>query len=253
MKTRVLIVLTALLPAQALMADERLFTYSYQSTTIPKGDIEFENWATFKLRTPEDSDFRRFEFRHELEIGLTDRLQLDIYLADWSFTESSESDASRFDYDDSAAVIKINYLDPVSDPIGVASYHEIKIGPEFLELENKLLLQKNLGRFTMVYNLTLEAEWEEDDDSESAGELSQSFGVSYELSPRFFVGGELLYEIPLPDWKTGADQNVFLGPNASYRFGGEHNWWLTATALRQVTDTDDEPEWQIRAIVGFDF
>ena len=234
-------------------ADDRLFTYSYQATTLPAGKVEMENWITWKTETPEDSTYNRVEFRHELEIGLTDRVQLDLYLADWSYTDEGHGSTGKFKYDDSAATIKINYLNPSTERVGVASYHEVKIGDEIFELENKLLLQVNFERVTAVYNLTLEAEWEGHAYEEANGELSQTLGASYEITPQLFAGLEALYEIPLPDWHTGADQNFFIGPVASYRFGDAHDWWITGTLLRQTTDTEGEPLWQLRLLFGFTF
>ena len=246
------VVMTLVLCAP-VRADERLFTFSYQATTVPKGQVEFENWFTFKNGTPDDSTFKRAEFRHELEFGLTDTVQLDVYLADWSWTDAGRDERGKFKYDDSAATIKINYLNPTTDGFGLASYHEVKLGDELFELENKLLLQKNVDRFVFVYNLTLEAAWEGHAYRERGGELSQSLGASYEITPSLFVGAEGLHEIPLPDWKTGAAQNFFVGPVASYRFGGDHDWWVTATALKQTTHNEGEADWQFRVIVGFSF
>src|SRR5437867_3970560 len=67
--------------APTVRADERRFTYVYEATTVPKGDLEFEQWFSWQRPTREDHDFDRLEFRHELEYGLTDRLQVSLYLA----------------------------------------------------------------------------------------------------------------------------------------------------------------------------
>jgi hypothetical protein len=231
-------------------ADERLFTFSYQATTLPEGRVEFENWATY---TPgaSASEEDRIEFRHELEFGLTDWLQLDVYLADWSWTGPGSS--NEFDYEDSAVVLKVNYLEPSTDGFGLGSYHEVKVGDEFLELENKLLLQKNLDRFVLVGNVTLEAEWEGADYDEASGEIQTSLGAAFEVTPKFFAGLEGLYEIPLPDWKNDGDAVAFAGPTLSYRFGGEHDWWITGSTVKQLTDVDGEPDWEARLILGFSF
>lgn len=234
-------------------ADERRFTFTQEAPTTPKGRIEFENWFTYKKATPEDSSFSRFEFRHELEFGLTDHVQVAFYFADWSVTGGRSVEKDRAKYDDSALEFKINYLDPATDGFGLSSYHEVKLGDEVFELENKLILQKNLGPVVVAYNLTLEALWEGHAYRERGGEFNQSLGVSYEVTPKFLVGAEALHEIPLPDWHTGAHQNFFVGPVASYRFGGDHDWWVTASALKQTTHTLDEPEWQFRVIMGFSF
>lgn len=241
---------TFVLLTRVAHADERLFTYSYQSTTVPKGRVELENWLTYSPRTsPTDAD--RIDFRTELEFGLTDRLQFDVYLADWSWTDPGGK--NDLDYEDAAVVLKVNYLDPVTDGFGLASYHEVKLGDELFELENKLLLQKNVDRFTLVANLTLEASWEDGGEDERVGELETSLGAMYEWTPHFFTGLEAVNEIDFPDWKDDGDDVAFAGPTASYRFGGEHGWWVTASAVQQLTAVDDEPDWQARVIVGTSF
>ena len=79
----------------------------------------------------------------------------------------------------------------------------------------------------------LRPKWEGDHLEEKGGEFSQSLGVSYEISPTWLVGGELLHEIDLPDWSEAEDSVVYAGPNVSYRRG---NWWATVTPLAQLTE-----------------
>jgi hypothetical protein len=234
-------------------ADERRFTFTQEAATAPKGAVEFENWFTSKKATPDDATFSRFEFRHELEIGLADHVQLAVYLADWSVTGGGSVEKNQARHDDSALEIKINYVDPGKDGWGLSSYHEVKLGDAIFELENKLILQKNFGSLVVAYNITLEAAWEGHAYRERGGEFSQSLGLSYEVTPKFLIGAEIVHEIPLPDWTTSANSNLYIGPVASYRFGGDRDWWVTATALGQITRNDGEADWQFRVIVGFSF
>ena len=77
--TRFLVLAAALATALPASAGERRFSYTYETTTAAKGGVELENWVTWKHsnhRSAEDTDV--FEFRHELEFGLTDRLQLGL-------------------------------------------------------------------------------------------------------------------------------------------------------------------------------
>lgn len=244
-------ILTLTLSASLAAAGERRFGYSYESTTVPRGQIEFENWATLERGTRDDSSARSVSFRHELEFGLTDTAQLDVYLADWTWTDPLQGSDSSAEYEDSAVVLKFNYADPATEPVGFASYHEVKVGPELVELENKLILETRSESAVWVYNLTLEAAWEGPDYDEDSGEIQNSFGVSWESSPRLFFGAEALHEIPLPDWETGAKSNLFAGPTVSYRFGGSADAWITTSALVELAGADDEPVYQLRVIFGF--
>jgi len=97
----------------------------------------------------------------------------------------------------------------------------------------------------------LEAEWEEQGLREHQGELQQALGASYELSPRISVGLEFLHEFVFPNWRDeGKIRNVFVGPNVAFR---HQNWLVTVTALAQATNTQDEPDFQLRTIFGFGF
>jgi hypothetical protein len=86
---------------------------------------------------------------------------------------------------------------------------------------------------------------------ERSGELQQALGASYEISPRISVGIELLHEFLFPDWRDQEKiRNVFVGPNICYR---RSSWFVTATALAQATETEGEPDFQLRTIFGFGF
>jgi len=231
-----------------LVADERRFTYVYEVTTIPEGSWEFEQWVTWKTAKENNRDYDRFDFRHELEWGVTDHFQLGFYLSDWRYEENSRDHRRRGDWRDVAVEGIWNLTNPVTDPLGLGLYGEIKIGDELLELEGKLLAQKNIGKFVLAYNAIIEAEWEESDYHEDKGVLAQTAGISYQFSPKFLAGIEMLHEFEMPDWRGIDGKAIFyLGPNFSYR---AERWWATLTPLFQVSDIEDEPDFQMRLIFG---
>lgn len=238
-----------------LEAGERRFTYVYEATTAPEGEIEIENWVTWKT-TPEDGKRGdEFDFRHEIEFGVTDRLQLGIYVADWKVLDSvaSGEDGTQAIYQDSAIEAIYNLTNPVTDSIGSAIYGEVKLGDQTFELEGKVILQKNFGPIEVAYNATIEAEWEGDrfgNFDERTGTFEQTLGASYQFTPNFFLGAEFLHEIEFADWEEQGDSIVYLGPNASFRY---NRFYLTSTALVQATNVDGEPDFQLRTIVGFHF
>ena len=245
------LVLTAALAATALpaFAGERKFVYNYEVTTSPKGSVEFENWATWKHGTADGSRVDRFDFRHELEFGVTDRLQLGFYVADWSYNNSDPKKHLR--YDDSGIEAIYNLTNPTTDFLGSALYLEVTGAKDTLNVETKLLLQKNLGPVTVAYNAAIEGHWLGVHlGDEHNGEFSETLGVSVELNHTFSVGAEVLHEIDIPNWEAAEDSIVFAGPNASVRFG---NAFATAACLFQLTDIAGEPDVQTRLIVGFDF
>jgi hypothetical protein len=239
-----------LVPPVGVEAGARRFTYVYEATTATPGSVESENWVTWKTSPAEERDFNSLDFRHELEFGLTDHLQMGVYLADWGYREDPAAHEHGFSYQSSAVELIYNLSNPTTDLLGTALYQEVRGGPEELDLESKVILQKNIGRFVLGYNVTMEAVWEGDRLEERGGEFSQAFGLSYEVSPAFLLGAELLHEIDLPDWSEAEDSVVYGGPNVSYRHG---NWWATVTPLIQLTDIASEVDFQARLIFGFSF
>ena len=225
------------------LAGARHFTFVYEAPTAAPGSVEIENWATTQF----NDGFADAEFRHEIEIGVTEHFQASVYLANWDYTRSSDNRGAH--YESSSLELIYNLTNPVADPIGISLYQEISAGRRFFESETKLILQKNFGPLILAYNLVLEAEWEEEGLREHTGEIQQALGASYELSPRISVGAEILHEILLPAWKSSqAENNFFLGPNVSYR--GDR-WFATVTSLAQTTRTEGEPDYQVRLIFGF--
>jgi hypothetical protein len=247
-KFTLLILFLWILPTTAALAGARHFTFLYEAPTSASGSIESENWITWqRLTNPAQSD--EIGFRHEIEIGVTDHFQASIYFVDWSYARDRKQ--SSFNYSGSAIELIYNLTNPVIDPVGLSVYQEINGGRQHLELESKLIAQKNFGPLILDYNLTVEAEWEEQGLQEHQGELQQALGASYELSPRISVGLEFLHEFVFPDWRDeGKIRNVFVGPNVAFRHG---NWFVTVTALAQATNTPDEADFTVRTIFGFGF
>ncbi|MEO6594839.1 MAG: hypothetical protein ABIP94_08815 [Planctomycetota bacterium] len=231
---------------------DRRFTYIEESLHGAKpGHFEIEQWATWKHETEADRGFDRLDFKTEIEYGISKNLHFAIDLVEWHWSDNAAEEATKYDL--TAAELKWRLLDPRTDLVGLAYKTEIGLGPHMLEWENVVIVDKILERWELAYNLMVGAGWEgeklfEFEDRE--GEIRQTAGVSYEVDPTLFVGGELLYEIPLPDWRSGGRENLFLGPNVAWR---GHEWALTATPLFLLNGGDDEPRFQLRFIFEIDF
>jgi len=229
-------------------AHDRRLVYGYETTGMPKGMWEYEQWMTWKNYGNKD----RFDFRHEFEYGITDTLTIDIYLADWRY-ETYEDGEDVTDYRRSGFALRQQLTDPNKSFLGSALYGEILVGDEMVVLEGKLLLQKNFGPLIAIYNAVIEAEWEGSslgNLDEKVGVWENIFGLSYQISPSFFVGVEGLHEVEFADWSETGDHVFSVGPNFSFRKG---NFFVTAAGLFQVTDVEGEPDSQLRVIAGFTF
>lgn len=224
-------------------ATDRRFTYSYETTTAPKGSFEYEQWFTWQ----QGDDFDKYQFRHELEFGITDQLQLGLYLFDWE--HEKEDGESETKWEGTGVELIYQLTDPNKSAFGSALYFEAIASDEELELEGKLLLQKNFGPLVLVYNLIVEAEWE-DDFEEEVGVWENTIGLSYQVNPNIFIGVEATHEVEFEDWSEAGHHVVYAGPNVSFRKG---HFFATLTGLFQATDVDDEADTQLRVIAGLTF
>ncbi len=236
---RVLLVLAATL--QTCFAGARHFTFLYEAPTAAPGSFESENYATSLF---DEGKFTGIDFRHELEIGITEHFQASIYVANWNY----DGEESAAHYESASAEFIYNLTNPVTDLAGISLYEELAGGRRFFESETKFIAQKNFGPLIVLYNLTVEAESAGEGLSEHNGEIQNAVAACYEITPRLSFGAEALHEVILPEWRTSAaKQNFFIGPNVSWR---SNRWFTTVTTLKQLTNTEGEADYQMRMIFG---
>ena len=234
-------------------ADPRPFTFSNDTYPLGKGDWEYEQWVTWRHHAEDEPAYDRIDFRHEFEFGIADNFDLAFYLPSWRYEDSEEHAGARFDSIDVEGIVYLS--NPIEDPIGVGLYAEVKVGEDFIEFENKLLLQKNVGNWVFVYNLVAETEiegaFDDEEENELEGELKNTFGAAYAIAPGLFLGGEAVVEQGFEDWTDAGHTTVYAGPVFSYQ--RHERVWFTVTPMYQLTDTEDEPDFNIRTIIGIQF
>lgn len=268
-------------------ADENLFGYSYGAETLPKGKWEVYSWTTAR---PDKGlgNYTAFDFKQEIEYGVTDRFQVSFYFSEsyhdysgGSIEEDGEvKNLHRFSYSGNQLALKYNVLSPYKDALGLAFYVEPGYalvtggaGEDVIawELETKVILQKNFLEDQLVTNLniTTEFEWEKPRPSGGAAYETEfvfeaSGGLAYRVAPNLFVGVEARYQTAFPDMSLGNQESwaFFAGPAVHY--GGER-WWATLTWLPQIVgdspgsvrsnqlDLDHHERNEIRLKVGFNF
>ena len=246
-------------------ANERRFGYVYETPVLSPGARELEVWNTY--RSGKAYSFRRLDQRIELEFGVAERLMTAFYLNyEWKAVDANGSAPGGGRTTEQSASIsnewKYKVLDRVADPLGLALYGEYTLGLYERELEFKVILDKQLGRFLLAGNLVGEQEWEdelEDGVLETENELKfeVSGGVSYSMSAHFSLGLEVV------EWnvlKEGRIEHavLFAGPVLSY---ATEEWWATLSVLPQVTafkgatmdglDLEESERAQVRLLVSF--
>jgi hypothetical protein len=257
LQTFVLVLISAF-PTAWASADPRPFTFTSDAYPAGQGNLEYEQWVTFSTRTEEDHGLSRFLFRQEFEYGLTDHFDLSIYVASFSYENSDERDGLH--YDSSALEAIYYFTSPVTDPVGLALYTEVALGEHELEIENKLIVQKDVGKWTFAYNLVLETEIEHlfDGDSNNVeGVIGHTLGVCYAFAPAWRFGGEAFVQSEYAEWSDYEETLAYAGPVLSYQGGnfGKSDvlWWTTVTPAYQLSHVDDAADFQVRMIFGVEF
>ena len=234
-------------------ADPRPFTFSNDTYPMGKGDWEYEQHVSWRKHKEGDTGYDRVDFRHEFEFGLADNFDLAVYLPSWNYEDSKDRSGVHFGSVDVETIFY--FSNPVTDPVGIGLYNEVKVGEGELEFEHKLLVQKDVGKWVFLYNLIIETEVEgafrEEEENEIEGVLGHSVGVSYAVAPGWFFGAEGFVESVFEDWSEYEHTTAYLGPVLSYQ--GNDRWWATVTPVYQLTDTEDEADFQVRLIVGLMF
>ena len=242
------ILCTLLAGASMVQASSRTTPWLYDTRTMTAGEVEYEQWTTWKTNKGSDSTYDEFRFRHEIEWGVTDQFQMAIYFADWRYKKTS--DQTRTYFHDVAAEAILQLQAPTPDDLGVALYGEIKYGDNFVELEGKVLFEMELDQINLLYNLTLEAEWEGESLDDDKGVIENAFAITYQPDPTITYGVQALWEIEFPSWKEQGEDVVYVGPSIAWQSDG---WWVSISPMFQATNVQSEPDLQIRFLFGIDF
>lgn len=213
------------------------------STTLAKGSFEFENRVIWGHSGGADE----VAFSHEIEYGLTDNLEVDLYLSEWNWSKEDGSKGhSRWE----SAGVELLYAlsNPTADALGSAIAVETQFGNDFWVLEPQLRLQKNFGPVITVFNLVVANEFTKDEDDSQ--EISQSLGVAYQVCPNFFVGADVNHATGFTDWKD-SEEEWYAGPALHFRGGPV--WATIAASFKLSADADDAPDFNIGAKFGFNW
>lgn len=220
----------------AARADERRFTYTYEPEVLPKGATEFEQWVTLRSqrnRAVGQENFNQWELRSAFEYGVSDRFALELYLntkAQSFHDPATGADKSDFSFDGVSLEGRYMLLNPATHAVGLTLYLEPRFSGDEAEIEQKIILGQRHGQWKWAFNLTHAVEWEENFD-ETEGEFEASFGLAYDLTPRWSLGLELRNHNELPEYEEWENTALFLGPVVSYR---RDRWWAALSVLPQI-------------------
>ncbi len=264
--------LGALVLAPAARANPHPLPYSYPYQTLPKGKIEVEEIADvvpMRVAREKDDGTRdavtalRFRRQTELELGISDRLELGLY---FQFSQSATADTPAMRFDGLKQRLRYRFAEEGDLPVDIGLYFEVAEFYNEVELEQKLLLSRRFGYLTTVANLWVEQEYYFQ-TQEWKLIYNPTAGATYEFSPNFMLGleywarGRFNESGPsqggsLPN-ESATGARHYLGPTFLLQSG--EAWWSTGVYARldnlaesQQADDPYGKVW-IRTMIGMGF
>jgi hypothetical protein len=227
----ILLVLLFVCAAQPLSADQRNYVWTYQYMTMLKGQSELEFYQTTKLRETDN-----WEYRIELESGLTERWDFSIY----QIFSQDEGDAFKWN----AVQLRTRYRlgeqgQYFMDPLLYLEYNRKVDLDKPHKLEGKLILAKTVERFNLAVNPVYEVFFSPGTEHEAGLDV----GMSWEFSRRFSLGVESTSRWEFDNGDTEASS--YLGPTISLSAG---KVWYALGAAWGITDESDNT--RVRFLMG---
>lgn len=264
---KIIIVSILLISSLNLVAQDRIFTYTYQSNVLQKGQKELEVWTT--ILSGKADFYREIKNRVEYETGLGSNLQVAFYL----------NAKQKAFFDDITGEIvmdpteisvsnewKYKISDPVANSIGFAGYLELTAATDELEIELKAIFDKKIGRTLHAVNLILEPEWGTttlDGKIITSTEIKYDFNYafSYNMNKNWNLGAELINKNVFIKDDKFTHSSLFAGPTISY---SSDKFWLNLTAMPQLKglnnpdgmkglNTDEFTKFETRLIFSYAF
>ena len=225
-------------------ARDYLVTQPYYTTK--KGEVEVELWNDMNFSEADNDNTYNSKHQVEVEYGLTDRLQLAYYeVYTWDRRKDWERDELKLE-------AKYRFAEAGQWPVDVALYTEYANpnGRQDLhsdELENKVILSKDLGPWNLAGNVIFEKKLNEHSD----WEFEYTAGTSYAITPTTRLGLELKETLGDSDefgWRR-KDHKLFLVPGI-YTSLNEHLRVLVGVGFGVTRASDDV---QLKSLVEWEF
>ncbi|UCD37620.1 MAG: hypothetical protein JSW54_12460, partial [Fidelibacterota bacterium] len=159
LKVAAILMIMCLVPLAHVLADQRSYVWTYEYKTVARGEAELETY--FTLSAPEIDAMEgltNVEHRLELEVGMTDRFDFAIYQI------FSQDFGSSLVYDGFQLRARYRFGERGKYFVDPLLYLEYKSNADFSEreVEGKLILAKDFGRWNLAFNPILELEHEDE-------------------------------------------------------------------------------------------
>lgn len=240
---RAVIVALLFLVSRAAHANPRPLPFTYTYETLAQGDTEVEQYFDFvplkaiDLASGAPRWYGAMQFQTEVELGVTNRLELALYavLAP-SPGDSLTQTASLTESNGVKQRLRYRIAEQGQLPLDIGLYGELVENTQEIEVEAKLVLVKRFGNFRVATNLWVETEFYFRGDRELV--LNPTLGMTYQVTPTFHFGIDSWMRKELVLDRSTRDQggsfnrqaHVYAGPGVLFNFG--RVWWANAVYAR---------------------
>lgn len=234
-KRMAILSLVALFVVPSVMADRRKYVWTYQYGTLAPGAAEIEFYQTSKL-----DDVDQWEYRIEIEHGLTEKADISVYQI------FSQTEGESFKWDAVQVRGRYRLAEPgefFMDPLFYLEYRRKIDLKKQNKVEAKLIFGKNIDKFNIAVNPVYEFFWAPGDPIH---EIGLDVGISYEVSPILSIGLESTSRIEyIKDADT--EKGSYFGPTISFAKGPIFYTLGYAPGL-----TDDSNDARVRFLMGIE-
>jgi hypothetical protein len=235
--------------ASPVFANPRPLPFTYQHEQLPKGESEIEQFVDFSPTrasdgvTAEPIWYGLTNYTTEFETGLTDRLELGLYL---TLAPQPSPDRIRFvpeGMESNGIKQRLRYSLAPSGvwPIDVSLYGELSENDHEFEIEAKVLLQRRFGIVRLIANISGEQEIYYNGTKKQPFQdfvANPSLGVTVEASKTIQPGFEAWMRGEWSEYPGSHGQarpfevgpHVYLGPALLLQFG--RLWWSNGVYFR---------------------
>ncbi len=259
----------AALCARSAFANPRPLPFSYPHEQLGEGSTEIEQYVDYTpvhalSGTQGTVTYGLLQFQTEFEHGLTDRLELGLYVT-YAPAAPSDFEEVPLAVEGNGMKQRLRYklADTGAWPIDVALYGEVSENEREIELEAKAILQRRFGIMRVIANATAEEEFYFDGRHDLV--LNPSAGLTFEATPsvqpgiEWWMYGEYQEENATSPRPFELGPHQYLGPALLLQFGAL--WWTNGVYVR-LTDWNHDLDplsgdsfgkiW-IRSVVGLGF
>jgi hypothetical protein len=234
------------------------FTYTYD--TLGEGETEIEQYVDMTPVRAFDQNgnptsYLATQFQTEFEHGITDRLELGLYVAYMPTPTGYQDTATLTEGTGFKERLRLRLADEGEWPIDIALYGELVEYTTEFEIEAKVILQKRFGNLRIAANAWAEKEFYYDAGKQD-WVINPTVGVTYQVTPGFHPGIEYWMRAEFPTNPVPSSRpfslgpNQFVGPALMFNFG--NFWWTTGVYLR-ANDIGRAPEPQNGSQVPDDY